>query len=81
MKNKLFTISTTPRNAGYEQFPGGQVGAVLIDNNGRIVELIGTRNRSAINAGSLSGANDKRGTYEIEIRRYRNLNNFRSVLG
>ena len=39
-----------------EQFPGGQVGAALVDNNGRIVEVIGFRNRSTMNAGSTSSA-------------------------
>ena len=55
-QNEMFTVTMTPRNVGLEQFPGGQVGAALVDNNGRIAEVIGTRNRSALNAGSLSGA-------------------------
>jgi len=55
-QNERFTVTVTPRNVGLEQFPGGQVGAALVDNNGRIVEVIGTRNRSALNAGSLSSA-------------------------
>ena len=51
-----FTVTTTPRNVGLEQFSGGEVGAALVDNNGRIAAVIGTRNRGALNAGSLSGA-------------------------
>ena len=55
-QNELFTVSTTPRNAGYEQFPGGQVGAALVDINGRIIEVIGIANRNALNAGSTGAA-------------------------
>ena len=51
-----FTVTATPRNVGLEQFPGGEVGAALVDNNGRIAAVIGTRNRGVLNAGSLSGA-------------------------
>ena len=55
-QNQLFTVTATPRNVGSEQFPGGQVGAALVDNNGRIIAVVGTRNRGTLNAGSLSGA-------------------------
>jgi len=51
-----FTVTATPRNVGLEQFPGGQIGAALVDNSGRIAAVIGTRTRSTLNAGSLSGA-------------------------
>jgi hypothetical protein len=55
-QNERFTVTATPRNISTERFPGGQIGAALVDNNGRIVEVIGTRNRGALNSGSLSGA-------------------------
>ena len=51
-----FTVTITPRNVGLIAFPGGEVGAALVDNNGRIAAVVGTRNRGALNAGSLSGA-------------------------
>jgi len=53
---EIFTVTATPRNVGPEQFPGGQVGAALTDNNGGIVAVIGTANRSALNSGSLGAA-------------------------
>ncbi|MCL2230186.1 MAG: C10 family peptidase [Treponema sp.] len=56
MQNELFAVTMTPRNAGLENFPGGQVGAALVEASGRIVEVIGIRNRGALNAGSTSGA-------------------------
>ena len=49
-----FTVSATFRNVGIEAFPGGQLGAALIDNNGRIVEVIGTLNRNSLNSGAAS---------------------------
>jgi|GEM_PF-1155484 len=55
-QNELFAVSTTPRNAGYENFPGGQVGVALVDNNDRIVEVMGVANRNALNAGSTGAA-------------------------
>ena len=51
-----FTVTATPRNVGLEQFPGGQIGAALVDSSGRIAAVVGTRNRGTLNAGSLSGA-------------------------
>jgi len=55
-QNERFTVTATPRNVGLDAFPGGQIGAALVDNNSRIVEVIGTRNRGALNSGLLSGA-------------------------
>jgi len=51
-----FTVTATPRNVGLAQFPGGQIGAALVDSSGRIAAVVGTRNRGTLNAGSLSGA-------------------------
>jgi hypothetical protein len=56
LPNERFTVTATPRNISTERFPGGQIGAALVDNSGRIVDVIGTRNRGALNSGSLSGA-------------------------
>jgi len=55
-QNQLFTVTATPRNVGSEQFPGGQVGAALVDNNGRIAAVIGSANRGALNARATGGA-------------------------
>jgi hypothetical protein len=41
-QSELFTA--TPNITSFGFFPGGQVGAALIDNNGRIVAVIGSRN-------------------------------------
>jgi len=55
-QNELFTVSGTFRNVGTEAFPGGQLGAALVDNNGRIAEIIGVINRNALNSGAVSNA-------------------------
>jgi len=52
--NEPFTVTATFRNIGIEAFPGGQLGAALIDNNGRIVEVVGTLNRNPLNPGAVS---------------------------
>ncbi|MCL2805150.1 MAG: C10 family peptidase [Treponema sp.] len=53
-QNELFTVTPTIRNVAAEAFPGGQLGAALVDNNGRIAAVIGTRSRNALNPGSAS---------------------------
>jgi hypothetical protein len=50
-RNTPFTVSVRPQNTGSNDFPGGQLGAALVDNNGNIVEVIGTRNLSALTPG------------------------------
>ena len=41
--NEMFEVYTFMRNANPERrFLGGQAGAALVDNNGRIIEIIGT---------------------------------------
>ena len=48
--NELFTVTTRIRNlASLDTFPGGQLGIALVDNRGRIVEVVGSRNRAALN--------------------------------
>jgi len=49
-QNELLTVNFNVRSFGY--FPGGQVGAALVDNNGKIVEVIGTRSRGTLNPNS-----------------------------
>ncbi|MDR0502180.1 MAG: C10 family peptidase [Treponema sp.] len=49
-QNEMFTVSFRPRSAGF--FPSGQLGMTLADNNGNIVEVIGTRNTGVMNPGS-----------------------------
>ena len=41
----VFTKVSAQTNDGLEQFPGGEVGAALVDNNGRIAAVVGTRNQ------------------------------------
>jgi len=57
-QNELFTVSSQFRNVGLEQFPGGQAGAALVDDNGNIVEIIGTRSAGSLNAGSNASSRD-----------------------
>jgi len=48
--NEAFSVTVNMRSPGF--FPGGQAAAALTDNNGRIVEIIGTANYSARNPGA-----------------------------
>ena len=50
-QNERFTVVTTIRNRREDAFPGGQVGAALVDNSGNIVEVIGTNNIGAFDPG------------------------------
>jgi hypothetical protein len=54
-RNESFTVSNRFRNMGTERYPGGQAGAALVDSNGNIVSIIGTRDNGALNAGSTAG--------------------------
>jgi hypothetical protein len=54
-QNELFTASSALRNVDSEAFPGGQVGTALVDANGNIAAVIGSRNSGARNPGSTSG--------------------------
>jgi hypothetical protein len=54
-QNELFTVSARIRNnSPLDIFPGGQLGAALVDANGRIIRVIGSRNRVALNPRSTS---------------------------
>jgi len=55
-QNELFTVTATLRNIAREAFPGGQLGAALVDSSGRIVEVIGTINRNPLNSGAVSNS-------------------------
>jgi hypothetical protein len=57
-QNETFTVSSAFKNVGLDAFPGGQVGTALIDSNGNIAAIIGTRTRSALNSGSTASAGD-----------------------
>jgi hypothetical protein len=48
---ELLTVQATIRNSILDTFPGGQIGAALVNNDGDIVEVIGTTNISALNSG------------------------------
>ncbi|MDR2542131.1 MAG: C10 family peptidase [Treponema sp.] len=49
-QNEFFTVTTRIRNNGtLDSFPGGQLGVALVDTNNRIIEVIGLRNRAALN--------------------------------
>jgi len=51
-QNVRFQVTMAFRNVGANTFSGGEVGVALVGNNGRIVEVIGSESRSALNAGS-----------------------------
>jgi hypothetical protein len=57
-QNETFTVSSAFKNVGLEAFPGGQVGTALVNSNGNIAAIIGTRSRSALNSGSTASAGD-----------------------
>jgi len=49
-QNELFTVSVRLRNnSPLDRFPGGQLGAALVNDSGRIIEVIGNRNRAELN--------------------------------
>jgi hypothetical protein len=50
-RNTPLTVSVRPQNIAPNDFPGGQFGAALVDSNGNIVEVIGTRNLAALTPG------------------------------
>ena len=55
-QNELFTVTPAIRNVSVlDSFPGGQLGAALVDNNGSIVQVIGLRNRAALNPQTTTG--------------------------
>jgi hypothetical protein len=55
-QNELFTTSTRINNvSAFDNFPGGQIGAALVNDSGEIVEVIGMRNRAALNPQTVSG--------------------------
>jgi hypothetical protein len=51
-QNELFTVASTFKNVGSDAFPGGQVGAALMDNSGNIAAVVGINNFNSLNAGS-----------------------------
>ena len=52
-QNETFTVNVNMRNVGaLESFPGGHIGAVLVDNNNNIVAHLGTRSASALGIGN-----------------------------
>jgi len=55
-RNERFTVTYTLMNFGYETFPGGQAGAALVDNNGNIVAILGTRTPGARNPRSTAAS-------------------------
>jgi hypothetical protein len=50
-QNESFTVTTRTRNIGVQRWDGGQTGAALVDNNGNIVVIVGTRNTGALSIG------------------------------
>jgi len=46
-QNELFTVDLSLRS--FSIFPGGQIGAALVDTNGGIIDIIRTENYTAIN--------------------------------
>jgi hypothetical protein len=50
-QNEPFTVKATIINSRLDTFTGGQIGAALVNNNGDIVEIVGTANLGAFNPG------------------------------
>jgi hypothetical protein len=50
-QNETFTVTNQFRNMASEQFPGGHIGAALVDNNGNIAAVVGTSSIGRINSG------------------------------
>ncbi|MCL2806004.1 MAG: C10 family peptidase [Treponema sp.] len=50
-QNERFTATVRTRNRGEERWGGGQTGAALVDNNGNITAIVGTRNIGSIRVG------------------------------
>jgi hypothetical protein len=51
-QNQLFAVSPKLKNTNTSAFPGGQVGAALVDNSGKIAAVVGIINFNSLNAGS-----------------------------
>jgi len=52
-QNELFTVSSTLKNfAPTDTFPGGQVGAALVNSSGNIAAVVGIANFAALNPSS-----------------------------
>jgi len=49
--NEQFTVTSLLRNLGADFSGGGQTGVALVDNNGNIVSVIGSRNEQEIGGG------------------------------
>ena len=56
--NERFTVNYRFRNMGSERTLDGEAGAALVDNNGNIVAIIGTRSAGALNAGLTGSARE-----------------------
>ena len=46
--NEPFTVSVKAGNVGPSTFPGGSIGAALIDDNGQIAEVVGSATRGSL---------------------------------
>jgi len=57
-QNESFAVTVQTRNISPDVFPGGQVGAALVNNDGNIVAVIGTANTGLRNPGTLAAARD-----------------------
>jgi len=67
-RNERFPVNMAFRNVGANAFPGGEVGAALVDNNGRIAEVIGSESRNVLNAGAATRFMNINCTVPITVR-------------
>ena len=51
-KNETFSVSVKARYVGTDAFPGGQIGVALVDNNGKIVEVVRSRDYERLGSGT-----------------------------
>jgi hypothetical protein len=50
-QNERFNVVSITRNISHEAFPGGQMGAAIVDDTGNIVAVIGSVNSNPLNPG------------------------------
>jgi len=50
--NTTFSVSVGVRNIGQENYPGGSLGVGLINNDGQIVEVVGSRTVGTLSSGA-----------------------------
>jgi hypothetical protein len=66
-QDEVFTVDYRIGTIGSNNFPGGEVGAALVDNNGNIVEVVGTARVNTLNPPSVGNGSRKEGTLSCKV--------------